>query len=315
MIDFLINELKLNIKRKPQIEKFYEANRLVPYVNLIKTYPQIYNILSSIYTNKIKDNWDCVVELYRYNIKLSKSIYPYIYILENILKIRISNYLKEKYNDEWYKNEDLFFKLLDMDSFDKDIFQKFFNHKINRIVREELFDIYKLNNPSLSKSKIKSKVSTLKKANSIISDARDYCFKNKAPSLSDFVETKPTLNYWITILETRKLFINQKTNYFDIKGIFPNITNESEEILVQIIQKLDNIRLLRNAISHFSQVAFIEIYKNKYVWNIYEEIINLLHLLGCEDINWLIGDIDCCANSAFDHLHNELIEIHNLCHK
>lgn len=35
MIDFLINELKLNIKRKPQIEKFYEANRLVPYVNLI----------------------------------------------------------------------------------------------------------------------------------------------------------------------------------------------------------------------------------------------------------------------------------------
>lgn len=313
MIDFLINELNLDIKRKPQIEKFYEANRLLPYVNLIKTYPQIYNILSNIYTSKIKDNWDCVVELYRYNIKLSKSIYPYIYILENILKIRISNYLKEKYNDEWYKNEELFFELLDMDSFDKDIFEKFFNHKINSIVREELFDIYKSNNKALSRSKIKTKVSILKKANSVISDARDYCFKNHSPALSNFIETKPTLNYWITILEIRKLFINLQINSFDIKEIFPNITVENEETLAQIISKLDNIRLLRNAISHFSQVAFIKIYKNKYIWNIYEEIINLLHILGCEDINWLIGDIDCCKNSAFEHLHNELIEIHNLC--
>lgn len=246
---------------------------------------------------------------------MSKSIYPYIYILENILKIRISNYLKEKYNDEWYKNEELFFELLDMDSFDKDIFEKFFNHKINSFVRNELSDIYKSNNKDLSKTKIKSKISTIKKANSVISDVREYCFKNHSPSLIDFIEKKPTLNYWITILEIRKLFINSQTNNFDIKGIFHNINKENEETLVQIIQKLDNIRLLRNAISHFSQVAFIEIYKNKYIWNIYEEIINLLHLLGCEDINWVIGDIDCCANSAFEHLYNELIEIHNLCHK
>lgn len=312
MIDFLMNELNLDSARRFQIENFYEVNRLMPYVNLIKTFPQIYKILLKIYPNKIKDNWDCVVELYRYNIKLSKSIYPYIYILENILKIRIADYLVEKYNDEWYKNEELFFKLLDMNTYDKEIFERYFNHKINKFVREELFDIYKNNGNNLSKSKIKSKISTLKKANSIISDAREYCFKNHSPSLKSFIETKPTLNYWITILEIRKLFINETTNNFDIKGIFPNIINEGEESLVQIIQKLDDIRLLRNAISHFSQVAFIELHKNKYIWNIYEDIISLLHLLGCKDINWLIGDINCCFNSSFEYLYNELTEIHNL---
>ena len=142
MIQYLLEKLNLSKDRIPKIEAFAESVRLKPYVKIIAENPDIIKELKKIYPNKIKDNWDCVVELYRYNIKLSKAIYPYLSILENIIKVKVSNYLKQRYGENFYYDENLFLKLLELNDFDKTILYKYFNHKINKFVREEIISAY-----------------------------------------------------------------------------------------------------------------------------------------------------------------------------
>ena len=95
-----------------------------------------------------------IIPIYRYNIKLSKAIYPYLAILENALKIKLSNYLKEKYGENFYYNNELIFSSLNFDDFDKEIIKEYFNHKINKFVREELIAKYKENDPNLVRKKL-----------------------------------------------------------------------------------------------------------------------------------------------------------------
>lgn len=304
---------KLNIKesRKEKVENFSEAHRLKPYIKILEKNPDFYEELKSVYPDKIKDNWDCVVELYRYNIKLSKSIYPYVAILENVLKIRLSNYLKEKFGENFYYNNELIFETLDFDDFDKKLFDEYFNHKINKFVRERLMKKYKEHNPSLSNEKIKSKINKIKIAVSILTDAQEYRFRNPYSSFSDFVESKPTLNYWITLLELEKLYSkNDESNNFELKQIFPNIKNESIKSMKTIVNKLNDVRALRNHISHYNQIIYKNISKNLELWSIYKNIIELFNLLDCQNVNYMIGDINCCPKGSFEGLYKDLIFIH-----
>lgn len=309
MIDYLMEKLGLKKSRKENIENFSEAYRLKPYVKILAENPDFYDELRKIYPDKIKDNWDCVVELYRYNIKLSKAIYPYLAILENVLKIKLSNYLKEKYGENFYYNNELIFISLKFDDFDKKIIKEYFNHKINKFVREELIAKYKENDLTLAIDKIKTKISKIKKALSVLTDAEEYRFQNKDHSLNGFIETKPTLNYWITLLEIENLY-KLDDNKYELKNIFPKAEQEDLRTLKTIARKLDDIRILRNYVSHYSKIVYANITSNFTVWDIYKNTIELFKLLGCEDVNYIIGDINCCTHSSFEGLYNELAFIH-----
>jgi len=319
MIKYILKELNLDETRKSQIGLFSEAYRLKPYIQTIKNNPEIFEKLREVCPEKIKDNWDCVVELYRYNLKLSKSIYPYLAILENILKIKISEYLKQKYHENWYCDESLFFNALGFDDFDKKIFEKYFNHKINKFVREDLIKEYKEEKLQDKTDKIKSKIQKIKQVISILSDARDYRLTNKNPGLQGFIETKPTLNYWITLLEIKKLYEIQENNKIEdennefkisIKDIFPNVDTENIRNLRTIAQKLDDIRLLRNDISHYNQIICRKIAGKLKLWDIYKNITEIFYFLGCVDVNWMIGDISCCNNGSFESLYKDFEFIH-----
>ena len=307
MIQYLLNQLHLTEDRIPNIEAFSEKSRLKPYIQIINDNPNLIEKLGKIYPNRIKDNWDCIVELYRYNIKLSKAIYPYLAILENIIKVKLSDYLKIKYGENFWFNSKLFFSLLELDDFDVDIVNMYFNHKINKVVREKITHLYFEHDSSITKKAIRNKLSKIKKAISILSDAMEFRFKNTNYCFNDFVESKPTLNYWITLLEIKGLYVSSDPNKeLDLKPIFLNVEKEDIRTLKTIAQKLDDIRLLRNAISHYNRIICTNITDNLDLWGIYTNIIEMFHLLGCEDVNYIIGDINCCNNGSFEHLYNEL---------
>jgi len=106
----LIQELNLPESRYDSICKFLETvsyYKLLPYIEFIKNNQNIENDFK-LNIKGYKDLWDGVTELYRYNIKLSIAVYPYIYVLETALKNKINNYLCEKLDKNWYTNQDLY---------------------------------------------------------------------------------------------------------------------------------------------------------------------------------------------------------------
>jgi hypothetical protein len=119
-ISKIISQLSLDNKRNLQIEEFLETvpyYRLVPYIELLTN-----NIKAVEFLYKenpdFKDKWDMAVYLYRYNIRLSASIYPYIYLFETTLKNKINNYLCSNIGYNWISNEQLFYTFKDKDKKD-----------------------------------------------------------------------------------------------------------------------------------------------------------------------------------------------------
>lgn len=78
--------------------------KLFPYIEYIKDNAGFLGQNLKKFNNS-KDLWDLLVFLYRYNIRLSIAIYPYIYLLETTLKTEITNYLCRTINDDWYKDQ------------------------------------------------------------------------------------------------------------------------------------------------------------------------------------------------------------------
>jgi hypothetical protein len=86
-----MEELNLKESRKASIVAFSEAYRLKPYVKILKNNKHVLDELKKLYPDKIKDNWDCVVELYRYNIKLSEASFCWrICAVVGLLRLRFS---------------------------------------------------------------------------------------------------------------------------------------------------------------------------------------------------------------------------------
>ncbi len=311
MIRYLLRHFISKEEKSCSIETFSEMAELKPYAAIIAEAPDIANNLKEIYPNKIKNNRDCVIELYKYNIKLSRAIYPYLSILENLIKIKTSDYLKRKFGENFYCNEELFLDLLELDDFDRKILYEYFNHKINKFVREEIMNKYKRHDNSISKKAVRNKLSQIKKGIAILSDASEYRFKNTNCSMDNFIETKPTLNYWITLFEIKGLYLkNNSSAELDFKQIFPNAAQEDARTLKTISQKLDDIRLLRNSISHYSKIIYTDISKSLDLWDIYENIKELFYLLGYDDINQVTEDIRCCKDSDFELLYKEFDFLH-----
>lgn len=102
----IIEDLKLNKNRHDNILKFLKTvsyYKLTPYINFVASNQEIINDLLKN-SSEVKDDWDKVVLLYRYNIKLSIGIYPYICLLENTLKTQINNEMTKFFGYSWYKD-------------------------------------------------------------------------------------------------------------------------------------------------------------------------------------------------------------------
>ena len=270
LIDKVLNKLNLPETRKEKVNTFLKTvsyYRLLPYIDFIKN-NDIAQKINEI--NNDKDKWDAVVWLYRYNIKLSNALYPYICLLETTLKTQINNLFCESFDFNWYSNQ----------------------HVLNRA-----------NKPSIPY--IKDKM-------------QDYQSKTKHPDIMDFVENNTTFGYWVAIVESGNFW---NSNDIKLRNLFSANGKQNTALLSlkKISQMLRSINDLRNCISHHSQIIGCVIGKKGFsklkLWEIYQNILYLLNLLGCEDIDWMIGDLHCnmtehCSGNSFESLYKKYEFIH-----
>lgn len=262
-VEKAINKLNLPKNRETQISIFLDTvsyYKLLPYIDFIRNNSDIITQLPNC-----KDSWDAVVYLYRYNIKLSNAIYPYIYLLETTLKTKVNNLFCNTFGDEWYR--------------DKTILAKFNKRSIYYIEKT----------------------------------AEEYLKDTKNPDIMDFTENNTTFGYWVAIVESGNLW---NSNYIKIGNLFSFNGKVNPAILSvkEVNKKLRSINDLRNCISHHNRIIGCKVDRKGFsdlkLWDIYRNIIEIFHFLGCTDVNWMIGDINCCNNGSFEGLYKELEFIH-----
>ncbi len=272
-IEKITNKLNLSKDREEKVAIFLRTvsyYRLLPYIDFIKNNPDIAQTINEI--NNDKDNWDAVVWLYRYNIKLSNALYIYIYLLETTLKTQVNNLFCEAFGFDWYNDV----------------------HVLGRA---------KKNSIDFLKNK-----------------ADDY--KNnpltKHPNTMDFVENNTPFGYWATIVGSGNFW---NSNDIKLRNLFSANGKQNTALLPlkEISEKLGSINDLRNCLSHHSQVIGCRIGRKGYsklkLWEVYQNILDLLDYLGCEDINWMIGDLHCngserCFGNSFENLYKQYEFIH-----
>lgn len=328
---YSIHEILETFDKKPQNEKQVRAflntvspYKLKPYLDFVAKNPQIIDELTFLpQNNLIKDEWDAAIELYRYNTKLSVTVYPYIFILETSLKTRINKFLKEKYGPEWYKNDALFFEMIGFDDFDIELFYKYRHYRSLSFYKSEIAAQYKQKEPALSSNKVTQKINKLKFSMLILNEIEDYCFKYKDKADVDhFTESTPSFNFWITILQLRNLWFSSDRKEFYLPEVFINIPKEplkNEEIYKDILRKCDNIRFLRNCIAHYRQIIGRNIFqscgKNLTLIEIYYNIIKLFDLLGC-NVYQMLDELHCtpstmCGSNAFLSIYEQYAFVHH----
>jgi hypothetical protein len=265
-IDTVIAKLNLSENRKEQIKLFIETvsvYKLLPYISFISNNPEIANKINQK-TNG-KDNWDAVVFLYRYNIKLSKAIYPYIYVLETALKTKINNVLCQHFGNDWYRNPEI-------------------SNRVNT-----------------------SSIDFLKKKR------EDYLKQRRNHNGIDFIENHTTFGVLVSFIESGNLW-NSKD--IQIRKLFSAKETINTMLLShnEISKKIRSINDLRNAISHYNRILGCKVDRKGYsdfrIGDVYQNILYILTLLGFENINWTIGDLDCCSRGSFEALYKEYEFIH-----
>jgi len=345
-VEEIINTLELNSNRREKIEGFLSTvsfYKIAPYVNYVvenndkyKKFKKIINIdQSPCFWQKtaIKDKWDLVTYLYRYNIKLSIALYPYIYLIETTLKTKINNLMCREYSENWFKDESLFFKAYSLDlSIDKEIFDKYFVFgKIGKNEEKEIKEIYKnyqnqlkILPEKLTTSQIKAKIYKIKACIYLIKASRKAIKEKEKIEIFAFVENETTFGYWVSLIQNKHFW---KESQVSLKTMFLNGEIKQEEINEkhsEISNKLDKIRILRNQISHHNQIIGIKenqlksASKKFSLIQTYEDILYLFSLLGIDPQKDLfINELKCnqnkmfCKGRSFEILYNELKLMHN----
>ena len=267
----ILNKLNLPEERREKINLFLQTvsyYKLLPYIDFIKDNQNIASEINGLINGK--DSWDVVVCLYRYNIKLSIAIYPYIYLLETTIKTQVNNSLSESFGFDWYKNPSVL-------------------HRANK-----------------------------NSINYLEENANSYLKEVSMPNLMDFVENNTTLGYWIAIIGSGNFW---NSNDIKLRSLFSSnkTVNTATLQLKEINKKLRSVNDLRNSIAHYNQIIGCKIDRKGYsdykLWNVYQNILELLCLLGCKDIDWMIGDLHCkpeeyCKGNSFEILYKDFECVH-----
>jgi hypothetical protein len=321
-IKTIVDILKLSPELEPLIHDFLlnvSSYKLIPYINMIKDNDELYTSIKK--QVNIKNKWEAIVYLYRYNIKLSIALYPYIYLLETILKTRINNKLTVKYTDYWFRDELLLIKANKINNInDLSLYNKYKDKEMTKEIEAELLNdfalindqLHGLNEEIISPTKIKTKVKHVKRCCFLYQEKQKALLENPRISCIEFAENKVTLGYWLSILGITDFWENE-TKFIDI---FPNLcTNLSKKTL---LAKLENIRILRNKIAHHSQIIGInQIKKGLSLFDIYKDIEQLFECLNVNfNADFNIMELKCnmhedCNKRSFLILYKELEQIHD----
>ena len=264
-ISKIISQLSLDSERGLQIGEFLETvpyYRLTPYIELLTSNSQAVEFLYRL-SQDFKDKWDMVVYLYRYNIKLSTAIYPYIYLFETTLKNKINNYLCSKIGYDWISSEQLFYTFKDKDKRD------------------------------------------------LLKVISSYRYDNKTFDNMYFVDNYTTLGFWTLLIKNKSLWDGKNIK---LKDIFINDAD-----YLQVKNKLESVRKLRNDISHHNRIIGLTILRretssgkiNYKLKDIYSNIIDLFQVMNCQKLSWMLGDLHCaaedfCDGNSFEVLYDKL---------
>ena len=138
MYETLIKEIKQKINihdnNTNKVIKFLDTvsyYKITTYLDIVSNNPDIMKQLK-LKESFIEDSWDVLEFLFKYNIRLSMSIYPYIHLFELILKNKVHNLLIKTFGETWYKNEEFFKKI---------------NSKTAEYLTECINDVLKTDNP------------------------------------------------------------------------------------------------------------------------------------------------------------------------
>lgn len=288
--------------------------KLLPYITFIKDNDDVYNKIKNSNLG-INNKWDAVVYIFQYNISLSTILYPFLVKLETILKTRINNLLIEKYSDYWFKDEILLLKANKIENMtDLAIYNKYKNIECKDDISKLIEIDYLLINDqreNMGLEKLSTKVINAKKKHikrccylhGILTEA--LC-SNPRITCMDFVENKVTFAYWTSLISIN----NWWEEGAEFKTIFPNFEklNFSKS---NIDSKLENIRILRNKISHYSRIiGKNQIRENKSLSDVYQDIKDIFNLLG---INF--EDTGCVHNlvlekECFEKCYNNCLYVH-----
>ncbi|MEI8390790.1 MAG: Abi family protein [bacterium] len=264
-ISKIISQLSLDSERGLQIGEFLETvpyYRLTPYIELLTSNSQAVEFLYRL-SQDFKDKWDMVVYLYRYNIKLSTAIYPYIYLFETTLKNKINNYLCSTIGYDWISSEQLFYTFKDKDKRD------------------------------------------------LLKVISSYRYDNKTFDNMYFVDNYTTLGFWTLLIKNKSLWDGKNIK---LKDIFINDAD-----YLQVKNKLESVRKLRNDISHHNRIIGLTILRretssgkiNYKLKDIYSNIIDLFQVMNCQKLSWMLGDLHCaaedfCDGNSFEVLYDKL---------
>lgn len=288
--------------------------KLLPYINFIKDNEDIYKKIKNSYLD-INDKWDAVVHLFQYNISLSTLLYPFLVKLETILKTRINNQLTEKYTDYWFKDEILLLQANKIENMtDLAIYNKYKNIECKDDISKLIeIDFLLLNDQlenmgleKLSTKVINAKKKHIKRCCYLYNVLNEALCSNPRITCMDFIENKVTLAYWTSLLSINSWWETGP----EFKKIFLNFDklNFSKS---NIDSKLENIRILRNKISHYARIiGKNQIRENKSLIDVYQDIKDIFNLLGID-----FDDRSCVHNlqlekKFFEQMYNNCLYVH-----
>ncbi len=308
-------ELEADINNFLSIVSFY---KIAPYVNFLKENPDMYEYLER--KIGVKNKWEAAIYLFRYNVKLSIALYPHIFLLETILKTRINTRLTERYTDYWFRDEFLLLTINKIDNVnDLSLYNKYKNCEFTKDISKNLEEDLQLINDQLkelgkdysSNTKLRNKITHIKRCCGLYLESKKALSENPRLNCIEFVENKTTLGYWLAILKISTLWEND----VQLIKIFPNLPNNYSKS--ELLNKLENIRILRNKIAHHCRIIGLnQIKENISLKTIFDDIRQIFEFLGINSNSQFdIMELKCnkhssCSQRSFEILYNELEEIH-----
>lgn len=310
------SEFEKDINEFLNIVSFY---KIAPYVNFLKENSDTYDYIKK--QTGVKNKWEAIIYLFRYNVKLSLSLYPYIFLLETVLKTRINSKLTEQYTDYWFRDELLLLKINQIDTMnDLSLYNKYKKQELTRDKANSLKEDLELVNDQLKElgkeyigtTKITSKLKHIKRCCYLYLETQNALTMNPRTTCVEFVENHTTLGYWLSILSTSFLWENDAK----LMEIFPNLpTNFPKK---EVMKKLENIRLLRNKIAHHCRIIGCnQIKENVSLKSIFDDIKQIFEFLGVDcDSQFDISELECngsynCTKRSFEILYKELELLHD----
>ena len=219
-----------------------EWDTLIPLVSAARLQP---------YLNAANQNKEKALELYKINIKLSETLYPFFSIFEVTLRNRIAAVLINKYGENWFDG-----------------------HRGKWL--DGVTNMSSSTGTSINSNRANLELEAFKKV-------KEKLNKERKNIISDNIIAELTLGFWIGLLIKKSY--RKEIWHHHIADLFPNVNPKqytSDKKQKQMFTQFDNIKHLRNRVFHHKPL-FVGSY-------LFQELLRD-YLDGYKLISWLSKDI------------------------